>query len=104
MTRHPRRAGPPPSTGPATDPSAPAPDAEVAQLRAALARTTAAARKDQQDSMRILAVLIRKLGGSARVTSDDLLAATEGTLARMDCSDGFVLTVTGSRRENGEGQ
>lgn len=72
-------------------------DAEAAKLRAELARTANAARRDQQDSMRILAVLIRKLGGTARITSADLLAASEGKLSRMDCSDGFVLTVTGSR-------
>ena len=99
MTRHPHRVVPPSSMP--VDPPAPVTvngGGEVAaQLRVELARTITAARKEQQDSMRILAVLIRKLGGSARVTSDDLLAATEGTLARMDCSDGFVLTVTGGR-------
>jgi hypothetical protein len=73
---------------------------ELAQLHAEFARLAAAARKDQRDSLRILAVLIRKLGGTARITRDDLLAAADGTLTRMDCDDGFVLTVTGNSREN----
>jgi hypothetical protein len=67
----------------------------AARLRAALA----AARKDQLDSVRVLAVLIRKLGGTARITGDDLLAAADGTLTRMDCDGGFVLTVTGGTSE-----
>ena len=72
----------------------------VAQLQADLARTVAAAQKTERDAMRLLAALVRKAGGSVRITSADLLATTEGTLNRLDCSDGFVLAVTEPRREN----
>ena len=93
MTRHPRRVAPPSSMPPVV--------LNSAELAETAAREVAQLRRDQRDSMRLIAVLIRKLGGTARVTSDDLLKAADGTLTRMDCDDGFVLTMTRKDRQAG---
>jgi hypothetical protein len=65
-------------------------------LKARTAAENQALRRELLNGHRLIAILVRKLGGTVQVTGEELAGEDSGTLVRTDAPDGFWLAVADS--------